>query len=109
MMRKTDRTVAKIGRSTKKCDIFIAAARSMPSRRLDLSRLRCDLGAWPRPYQPVDDDPVARIEARADDAETVIGHRTRAPRLLLDGAVLFHGHHHLARLIGDDGAVGDQD
>src|SRR5437868_14532438 len=99
MMRKTDRTVAKIGRSTKKCDIFIAAARSMPSRRLDLSRLRCDLGGWPRPYQPVDDGPVARIEARADDAAAVIGHRTGAHDLLLDGAGLVQGHDNLARLI----------
>ena len=31
MMTKTDRTVAKIGRSIKKCDKFIAAARSMPA------------------------------------------------------------------------------
>src|SRR3984893_13781732 len=109
MITKTDRTVAKIGRSTKKCDRFMATAGSVVSRRLDLSRLRADLGAKPSPHEPVDDDAVARFEAGADDAEAVIGHRTGTNDLLLDGAVLLHGHHQLARLIGDDGAVGDQD
>src|SRR5438132_5859199 len=108
-MTKTDRTVAKIGRSTKKCDIFIAVVRSMPSGCLDLTRLRRDFAARPRPYQSVDDDPVGRRKAGADDAEAVIGHRTGTHDLWLDCAVLLHGHHHLARLIGDDGAVGDQD
>src|SRR5215472_9860663 len=74
MMTKTDRTVAKIGRSTKKCETFIefarsdvrTARRSMPSRRLDLSRLRGDLAAEARAHEPVDDDPIARFEAGAD-------------------------------------------
>src|SRR6266404_7955345 len=83
--------------------------RSLPGGRLDLSRLRCHLAARPRPDEPVDDDAVARFEAGADDAEAVIGHRTGTHDLLLDSAVLLHSHHQLARLIGDDGAVGDQD
>src|ERR1700730_14512656 len=98
-MTKTDRTVAKIGRSTKKCDRFTATAGSMLSRRLDLSRLRADLGARPRPHEPVDDDAVARFEAGADDAEAVIGHRTGTHDLCLDGAVLLHGHHQLPGLM----------
>src|ERR1700730_4476508 len=108
-MTKTDRTVAKIGRSTKKCDRFTATAGSMLSRRLDLSRLRADLGARPRPHAPVDDHAVARFEAGADDAEAIVGHWPRTHDLWLDCAVLLHGHHHLARLIGHYGAVGDQD
>src|SRR6266446_8755407 len=108
-MRNTDRTVAKIGRSTKKCDRFTGTTRSLPSRSFDLSWLRRHLAAGTRPHQPVDDDAVARFEARADDAQAVIGHWTRTHDLWLDGAVLLHGHHQLARLIGDDGAVGDQD
>src|SRR3984893_7233722 len=108
-MTKTDRTVAKIGRSTKKCDRFTATAGSMLSRRLDLSRLRADLGARPRPHEPVDDHAVARFEAGADDAEAIVGHWPRTHDLWLDCAVLLHGHHHLARLIGHYGAVGDQD
>src|SRR6266404_6460025 len=83
--------------------------RSLPGGRLDLSRLRCHLAARPRAHKAVDDDAVARFEAGADDAQTIIGHRTRTHDLWLDGAVLLHGHHQLARLIGDDGAVGDQD
>src|SRR4029077_4605401 len=83
--------------------------RSLPSRGLDLSRLRRDLGTRPRPHQPVDDDTVARFEAGADDAEAILGHRARTHDLWLDGAALLHGHHQLARLIGNDGAVGDQD
>src|SRR5690349_19569352 len=82
---------------------------SMPRGRLDLSRLRRHLAAWPRPHKAVDDDAVARFEAGADDAEAVIGHRPWAHDLLLDGAVLLHGHHQLARLIGHDGTIGDQD
>src|SRR4051795_9968798 len=108
MMTNSDRTVAKIGRSTKKCDRFMTV-RSMPSRRLDLSRLRRDLAAGPRSHEPVDDNPVARLETRADDPEAILGHWPRTHDLWLNRAVVFHGHHHLTRLIGDDGAVGYQD
>src|SRR5262245_59248892 len=108
-MTKTERTVAKIGRSTKKCDMFIAVAGSMSSRRLDLSGLRRDLAAGPRPHEPVDDNPVARLKTRADDAKAILSHGPWTHDFRLDSAVVFHGHHHLARLIGDDGAVGYQD
>src|ERR1700720_3229655 len=108
-MTKTDRTVAKIGRSMKKCDRFTAVPRSRLRGRLDLARLRRDLAAGPGPPQPVDDDAVGRREARADDAEAVIGHRTGTHDLGLDRAVILHGHHHFAGLIGDDGAVGNED
>src|SRR5205085_8668060 len=104
-MTKTDRTVAKIGRSMKKCDRFIAASRSGLSGRLDLTRLRRDLAAWPRPHQPIDDDAVGRRETGTDDAQAVVGHRAGSHNLLRDRTVLLHGHHHLARLIGDDGAI----
>src|SRR5215831_10675795 len=139
MMTKTDRTVAKIGRSTKKCDTFIefarsvaifpsplrgrrgqrpgmqkktpsdvrTARRSMPSRRLDLSRLRGDLAAGARAHEPVDDDPIARFEAGADNAEAILGDGPWPDNLRLDSAILLHRHHHLARLIGDECAVGD--
>src|SRR5215831_2155504 len=115
MMTKTDRTVAKIGRSTKKCETFIefarsdvrTARRSMPSRRLDLSRLRGDLAAGARAHEPVDDDPIARFEAGADDAEAILGDGPWPHNLRLDSAILLHRHHHLARLIGDECAVGD--
>src|SRR5262245_10036744 len=106
MMTNSDRTVAKIGRSTKKCDRFMAVVRSMPGRRLDLSRLRRNLAAGPRSHEPVDDNPVARIETRADDPKAILGHWPRTHDLWLDRAVVFHRHHHLARLIREDGRVG---
>src|SRR5438270_739305 len=107
-MTKTDRTVAKIGRSMKKCDKFIAASRSGLSGGLNLTRLRRDLAAGPRPHQPVDDDAVGRRESGTDDAESVVGHRAGTHDLLCDCTVVLHGHHYFALLVGDNRASGAQ-
>src|SRR5438132_8684346 len=82
---------------------------SLSGSRLDLTRLRGDLAPGSGARQPVDDNPVGRCETLADDPQAIVGHRARTDDLLLDGAVLLHGHHYLARLIGHDGAIGDQD
>src|SRR6266849_4438290 len=101
---KIARTVAKIGRSTKKCDRFMAGS---ARARLDLAGLRRHLGARSRAHQPVDDDPILRAETLANDAQTV-DDRAGTHDARLDGAVILDRHDDLARLVGDDRAVGNE-
>src|SRR2546421_5719724 len=106
---KIETTIAKIGRSMKKWESFMERAGSVRLRfELDLAGLRRDFRPGPRAQESVDDDPVLRGKARADDAEIVVD-RARAHDLGLDGAVVPHHHHFLARLVRDDGGVGYQD
>src|SRR5438128_2305329 len=65
-------TEAKIGRSMKKCEIFIAASVRLVGLRLRAGRalrLRRHLGAGPRPDEPVDDNPVVGREPGLDDPQ----------------------------------------
>src|SRR5882672_8788009 len=73
----------------------------------NLAVLRRDLLARPRPLQAVDDDAVARDEARKDDAQA-FDDGTELDQLGADRAVVGDGEHDLARLIGGDRAVGHQ-
>ena len=56
----------------------------------------------PRPQQPVDDDAVVRGDAAADDAQAVVGDRSKFNRLRHDRAVDADGEQELDRLIGHD-------
>ncbi len=73
----------------------------------DRAILRLDLLPWARPLQPVDDDPVGRREAGADQAQAV-DDRTKLDQLGANGAVVRDREHDLARLVGGDGGVRDE-
>src|SRR5258708_7832907 len=88
----------------KKCEKFMISARV----RLDLAGLRRHLAARPCAHQPVDDDAVTGAETVADNAQTV-DDRAWAHDARLNRAVILYQHHDLARLVGDQRAVGNQD
>src|ERR1043166_2754920 len=71
MTNTIDSTEAKIGRSMKKCEIFISRVslvlRLRHARRTLL--LRRHLGAGARAHQPVDDHPIVRTDAVLDHAQ----------------------------------------
>src|SRR5262245_16345983 len=106
-------TAAKMGRSTKKCEKPIfrslrrSAGRGLGLLGLDLAGLRGDLCARPRPDQAIDDDPVLRIDAAADDAQATGLARAGADDLGMHDAVAVDREHDLARLVGDDRRVRD--
>ena len=96
----------------KKCEKRIAPAAGSVPARPSRSRRPCGvtLRAGPGAHQAVDDDPVARRRGRARTMRRPPAGRARAGSTL--GTTVpssAHGQHHLARLVGDDGAVGDQD
>src|SRR5579883_3142728 len=105
---KIETTIAKIGRSMKKCERFIVARSVRLRFELDLAWLRRHLGAGPRPHEAVDHDTVAGGETGPDDAQVVVA-RTDAHHPGLDGAVVLHDHDLLLRLIGYHRGVRDQD
>src|SRR3954471_13423241 len=118
MMKTIETTEAKIGRSMKKCEIFIPGAsfglclggtsggRRRGGRRPTLL-LRGDLGARTGPHEAVDDDMVVGGNARFDDAQVVVdfaqGHVFLAHRI-----VGTDDQHVFARLLGADGGVGNE-
>src|SRR5262249_49190840 len=82
-----------------------AARRGGRRRRwLDLAVLGFHLLPRPRPLPPPDPDPVGRRETRADDAQAV-DDGPQFDELGADRAVVSDGEHDLARLIGHDRAV----
>src|SRR6266705_3427212 len=104
-------TEAKIGRSMKKCEIFMTALvglRLRPgSRRRDAALLRRDLGAGPRPHQAVDDDAVVGAEPGPDDAQ-IVHHLAEGDVFLAHRAVGADRERVLARLLGADGDIGHE-
>src|SRR3970040_329046 len=97
---RIDITAAKIGRSMKKWEIFIAAAFLLVRRAgLDLARLGLDLDAGTHAHQPVDDDVVVGLEAVADDPEAAFRRRAGGDDLEAHGAVGGHGVDDLPRLV----------
>ena len=106
-------TAAKIGRSMKKCEIFISdlaagAPRRARRRRADRALLRRHLLTRPRAQQPADDDLIVGGDAGADDAKIVVGDRAELDRLRHHRAVGRDREQHLHRLIGHHRGVGHQ-
>src|SRR5579859_7697987 len=71
---KIETTIAKIGRSMKKCDSFIVlpALIGVGFGR-NGSLLRRDLGAGTRPHQSIDNDAISWQKYLPDDAKPVMG------------------------------------
>ena len=76
-----------------------------PARRCVL--LRIDLGADAGALQAVDDHAVLRLEALADHAQALV-QRTEHHRPRLDRVVFLDHEHDLARLVGGNGGVRQQ-
>ena len=104
-----DSTAAKIGRSMKNREKrMIDSGRSATAVRVGrVGSMGVTVGGdlHPRPdaLQAVDDDLVARLEARADDPEAV-DDAAELDRAVLDGAVGLEHQHELLVLVGADGA-----
>src|SRR5690349_3950618 len=102
-------TAAKIGRSTKKCEKRMSARRRLVGFWRDGPFLRRHLGAGPGTDQAVDHKLVVGAEAAPDDTQTTGLAGAGTDDFRPHDAVLADGEHHLARLIGDDRRVRDQD
>src|SRR3954464_9592522 len=111
-VRMIERTLAKIGRSMKKCDNRIVTyhpARSAPdivlghrlfrSSSLDLAVLGGDLLPRTGALNAVDHDAVGRRKARTDNAQA-IDDGTELDLFGADGAVIGNREYDLAGLIG---------
>ena len=72
-----------------------------------LGRLRAHLGADPGALQAVDDHAVFRLQAFADHAQALV-ERPEHDRPRLHGVVVLDHEHDLARLIGGDGGIRQQ-
>src|SRR5690242_21034176 len=108
---KTAMTVAKIGRSMKKWEKRKGSAPASVlglGRELDLALLRLYRGAGAGAQETVDDDHVVLRQSIADDAQAlVVG--AGADHFRHDLALSVDRHDDLLRLVGDDGAVGDEE
>src|SRR5271168_215043 len=86
---RMDSTVAKIGRSMKKCESIIRRslllARSLLAEGRHGSLLRLDLHVWPDLLERTDGDPILGVQPVGDDAQAVRLERSRgdAPVLSL--------------------------
>src|SRR4051794_6516948 len=115
-VRMIERTLAKIGRSMKKCDnrivtyhpARIAKHRLFRSSSLDLAVLGGDLLPRTGALYAVDHDAVGRREARTDNAQAV-DDGTELDLFGADGAVIGNREYDLAGLIGRNHAVGNQE
>src|SRR5262245_2036182 len=105
-------TAAKIGRSMKKCEIFMTGSVGLRLRGVGGGRrrtllLRCDLGARPRPHKSIHDDAIVGGKAELDDAQ-VVHHVAEGHVFLADTVVGADDEDELARLLRADGGIGHQ-
>ena len=112
-VRMIARTLAKIGRSTKKCENRIVTHHPRAKHRLfrsslDLAVLGRDLLPRTGALYAVDHDAVGRREARTDNAQAV-DDGAELDLFGADGAVIGNREHDLARLIRRDHVVGYQE
>src|SRR5262245_61270472 len=128
MMNTIETTDAKIGRSMKKCEIFMpdsiglrlraacggaacggAACAGRPGRGGGRGALllRRHLGARTRPHQPVDDHAVVGGEAGLDDAQ-VVDDVAQRDVFLVHRVVGTDDEHELPCLLGADGGIRHQ-
>src|SRR5262245_24493020 len=107
-------TAAKIGRSMKKCEMFM---RLWPRARLPSWLLRYrsafgrallgrDLLPRTRAQKPDYDHVVVLGDPAPDDAQIAVDHRAELDRLRHHGAVRRHGKQELGGLVGHHGSVG---
>src|SRR5262245_53720361 len=110
IVRMIDSTAAKIGRSMKKWDRRMGlVARRLILARLDLARLGRNhrAGAHERIGEAAHHHAVGGLQARSDDAKP---EREAAEGDLLDDDLVVRPdrEHRLARLVRDDGVVGNE-
>src|SRR5262249_29399412 len=104
-MRKTLITVARMGRSMKRCVKRMVVVLACGARRGRRDRAGCwhHLHSWPRTHQAVDDDAVAWLEAAPNNTEAMI-ELTQLNDLRDHRPIGRNGHHHVLRLVGYDGS-----
>src|SRR5262249_19343123 len=112
MTNTIETTEAKIGRSMKKCEIFMPASVGLRLRRgrgrgRGALLLRGDLSARARPHHSVHHHPIGGREARLDHPQ-VADKLAEGDVFLADLVVGAHHQHVFARLLGADGRIGHE-
>ena len=117
MVMTIDSTVAKIGRSMKNREMFMAGSPdrrrggAVGPRRGTVRRGEggLDLHPGPDPGEPVHHDLLARLEPVPDDAALAIHLPAQGDAPVGHGAVRLEHEHELAVLVGADRDLGDHD